>query len=99
MMRFTDLCKDRVKWLDVLYHAIGGVILSILMVAAIYIFGSTGLAIFLAGLYAGLLRELAQANKSNIFKAIQDMPTWGIRGHAEWIAWGVGGVIGYAVFT
>jgi hypothetical protein len=39
----------------------------------------------------GLLRELAQAVKSNIIRAFQDMPTWGWWGHLEWLVWGLGG--------
>jgi len=83
----TASTKDHLA--DVALHTAGGGALG----AIAYGLGGSAASIVFCLTTAGLLRELAQANKSNIIAAVRDMPTWGWWGHLEWLAWGVGAAL------
>lgn len=82
----TASTKDHL--VDVGLHTAGGI-----LIGGIALMLPRPLDVILAVTMLGLFRELAQADKSNIIAAVRDMPSWGLWGHAEWLAWGVGAAI------
>jgi len=77
------------EWFDSVLHALGGFVIALI---AFWLSGTVQDVTFTVTM-AGLLRELAQKDKSHIVRAIISMPAWSLRGHVEWLAWGGGALI------